>query len=60
MAVSPTVAVRVPVDLRQQAEAYGRERRWTFGEVVRVGLEQLVDYDGQPRHDQPTERPTAP
>ena len=54
--VSPTVAVRVPTDLRQQAEAYGRERRWTFGEVVRVGLEQLVDYQGEVEQDQPTER----
>ena len=43
--VSPTVAVRVPTDLRRQAEAYGRERRWTFGEVTRVALEQLVGYD---------------
>jgi hypothetical protein len=49
--IAPTVSIRVPADLRVQAEAFGRERRWTFGEVVRVGLERLVDYDGEPEAD---------
>ena len=52
--VSPTVAVRVPTDLRRQAEAYGRERRWTFGEVTRVALEQLVGYDKDESEGQAT------
>jgi hypothetical protein len=52
--VSPTVAVRVPTDLRQAAEAYGHERRWSLGEVVRVGLEQLVDYQ------RPEQQPAPP
>lgn len=53
VAIAPTVSIRVPTDLREQAEAYGRERRWTFGEVVRVGLEQLVDqHDQDQRHRQ--------
>ena len=43
--VAPTVSIRVPSDLRERVEAFGRERRWTFGEVTRVALEQLVGYD---------------
>ncbi|HEY2181323.1 MAG TPA: hypothetical protein VGH09_06605 [Solirubrobacteraceae bacterium] len=56
--VSPTVAVRVPVELREQAEAYGREHRWTFGEVTRVALEQLVGFE-QDDEDSPDRQVTA-
>lgn len=38
-------SIRLPTELREQADAFGREHRWSFGEVVRVGLEQLVGYD---------------
>jgi hypothetical protein len=49
--VSPVTTVRIPEPLREQAEAYGREHRWTFGEVTRVALERLVGY----HHDDDTE-----
>jgi hypothetical protein len=58
VAIAPTVSIRVPVDLREQAEAFGRERRWTLGEVVRVGLERLVEHDGQEQDDTQS-RPAA-
>jgi hypothetical protein len=46
---APTVSIRMPADLRAQAEAYGRERRWTLGETTRVALEQLIAReDNQP------------
>jgi predicted transcriptional regulator len=51
--VSPATSIRIPEELREQAEAFGRERRWSFGQTVRVGLEQLVGYhqddDAEPR-----------
>ena len=49
----PATSVRIPPELREQADALARERRWTFGEVVRVGLEQLVA--GQPENTRDAE-----
>jgi hypothetical protein len=40
-------SIRFPPPLRERAEEYGRERRWSFGEVVRVAVEELVDYEPQ-------------
>ena len=37
-----------PEPLRREAEAFGRERRWTLGETVRVAIEQLL-LDGTDR-----------
>jgi hypothetical protein len=42
---TPSIGVRIPEPLRHQAEAFGRERRWSLSEVTRVALERLVDYD---------------
>lgn len=39
---APVVSIRMPPDLREQAEAFGRERRWSLAETTRVALEQLV------------------
>jgi hypothetical protein len=50
----PATSVRIPELLRERVEQYGRERRWSMGEVTRVALEQLVGYD-QP-DDQPDNR----
>jgi hypothetical protein len=47
----PATSVRIPPELREQADALARERRWTFGEVVRVGLEQLVGAPSENTHD---------
>ena len=44
--VAPTVSIRVPSDLREQAEAFCRDRRWTFAKTTLVALEQLIGYDG--------------
>jgi len=52
--VSPQTSIRIPPELREAADQYGRERRWSFGEVVRVGLEQLVGYE--PNDDQAEHR----
>jgi predicted transcriptional regulator len=49
----PATSVRIPPKLREQADALARERRWTFGEVVRVGLERLVAYDQDDDDTQP-------
>jgi hypothetical protein len=51
----PATSVRIPTELREQAEAFARSRRWTFGEVVRVGLERLVGY-GDEDHSADRER----
>jgi hypothetical protein len=48
----PATSVRIPPKLREQADALARERRWTFGEVVRVGLEQLVGCDQGDEQDE--------
>ena len=48
MPASESTSIRVPSELREQVERYGRERRWTFGETARVALEQLVDYKPEP------------
>jgi hypothetical protein len=55
----PATSVRIPTELREQAEAFGRERRWTFGEVVRVGLEQLVGYDHELERQTHTKKENA-
>ena len=47
----PATSVRIPEPLRQQAEAFGREHRWSFGEVTRVALEQLVGGQREDTHD---------
>jgi hypothetical protein len=53
----PATSVRIPEQLRERVEQYGRERRWSFGETTRVALEQLVGYESE---DQPaTERRPA-
>jgi hypothetical protein len=39
---APVVSIRMSPDLREQAEAFGRERRWTLAQTTRVALEQLV------------------
>jgi len=50
--VAPSTSVRIPESLRERVEEYGREHRWSMGEVTRVALEQLV---GDEQHgDQPT------
>jgi hypothetical protein len=46
--VTPSVSIRIPEDLREDAEAYGREHRWSLGQTTRVALERLVGYEGQP------------
>jgi hypothetical protein len=56
-AASSVISIRVPAELRAQADQYAHERRWSFGEVTRVALEQLVGYDQD--DDQPTDRRTA-
>jgi hypothetical protein len=38
----PATSVRIPEPLREQVEQYGREHRWSMGEVTRVALERLV------------------
>ncbi len=53
----PATSVRIPPELREQADAFARDRRWTFGEVVRVGLEQLVGHDQD--DDSPDRRSAA-
>ncbi|MGO8906961.1 MAG: hypothetical protein ACLQMH_15270 [Solirubrobacteraceae bacterium] len=40
-----TTSIRIPESLRERVEEYGREHRWSMGEVTRVALEQLVGYD---------------
>jgi len=40
-----TTSIRIPESLRVRVEQYGREHRWSMGEVTRVALEQLVGYD---------------
>lgn len=40
--VSPQTSIRIPEPLRERVAEYGRERRWSMGEVTRVALEQLV------------------
>jgi hypothetical protein len=58
--IAPTVSIRVPSDLREQAEAFGRERRWTFAKTTLVALEQLIDYEEQADDgDSPAARRTA-
>jgi hypothetical protein len=47
-------SIRFPPPLRERAEAFARERRWSFGEVVRVAVEELVDY--QPPQPEPERR----
>ena len=42
MPVAAPTSIRIPDPLRRKAEAFGRERRWTLGEVVRVAIEQLL------------------
>jgi len=54
--VSPVTSIRIPAELRAEAEAFGRDRRWTLGEVTRVALEQLVG-DQETHDNQPAERP---
>ncbi|HMD56245.1 MAG TPA: hypothetical protein VKG82_02110 [Solirubrobacteraceae bacterium] len=45
MPAGPTTSVRIPEPLRELVEQYGRERRWSLGEVTRVALERLVEED---------------
>jgi len=40
-----TTSIRIPEPLRERVEQYGREHRWSMGEVTRVALEQLVGYN---------------
>jgi hypothetical protein len=54
---APTAGIRIPPDLREQAELFGRERRWTFSETAKVALEQLVGYEE--REDAEPERRSA-
>ncbi len=51
MPAGPATSVRIPEQLRERVEQYGRERRWSFGETTRVALEQLIGYDGQADHE---------
>jgi hypothetical protein len=48
VSIAPTTSVRIPEPLRERVEQYGREHRWSMGEVTRVALEQLVggQHDG--------------
>ena len=57
VSVAPTAGIRIPPDLREQAELFAREHRWSLSETVRVGLERLVGYEAD--DDQPAERRTA-
>ena len=57
VSVAPTAGIRIPPDLREQAELFAREHRWSLSETVRVGLERLVGYGAD--DDQPAERRTA-
>jgi hypothetical protein len=51
---APTAGIRIPPDLREQAESFGRERRWTLSETTRVALERLVGFNG---HAEPNAEP---
>jgi hypothetical protein len=53
--IAPSTSVRIPEPLRERVEQYGREHRWTMGEVTRVALEQLVS----PREDTHDPEPRA-
>ena len=44
MPVARTAGIRIPPDLREQAELFAREHRWSLSGTVRVGLERLVGY----------------
>jgi hypothetical protein len=48
---APVVSIRMSPDLREQAEAYARPRRWSLAETTRVALEQLVTPPGCDCHD---------
>jgi len=50
-------SIRLPDELRERVEQYGREHRWSMGEVTRVALEQLVGSETE--DDTQTERRQA-
>jgi len=48
----PATSVRIPEQLRERVEQYGRERRWSMGEVTRVALERVVEEDQADEREQ--------
>jgi len=58
MPIAAPTSIRIPEQLRRQAEAFGRERHWTLGETVRVAIEQLL-LDGANRPGEEDAVPAA-